>query len=60
MQCVSQKKKNKIMVTDFIDSVLIIDDKEEEVKALQKVLEDEDICVQFINPTGKKPQICLY
>jgi len=54
LQCVSQKKKNKIMVTDFIDSVLIIDDKEEEVKALQKVLEDEDICVQFINPTGKK------
>ncbi len=42
------------MVTDFIDSVLIIDDKEEEIKDLQQVLEREDICVQFLNPTGKK------
>jgi response regulator RpfG family c-di-GMP phosphodiesterase len=42
------------MVTDFIDSVLIIDDKEDEIKDLQQVLEEEDIFVQFLNPTDKK------
>jgi hypothetical protein len=51
---VFQKKKRKVMVTDFIDSVLIIDDKEDEIKDLQQVLEEEDIFVQFLNPTDKK------
>ena len=35
------------MITDFFDSVLIIDNVEEEVSELQKVLEDEDISVKL-------------
>lgn len=54
MHYVFQKEKRKVMVTDFIDSVLIIDDKEDEIKDLQQVLEEEDIFVQFLNPTDKK------
>jgi len=34
------------MVTDFIDSVLIIDDKEDEIKDLQQVLEEVIISVK--------------
>lgn len=35
------------MITDFIDSVVIIDDKKDEIEELQKVLEEEDIYVKF-------------
>ena len=35
------------MITDFIDSVVIIDNKENEIKELQRVLEAEDIYVKF-------------
>ncbi len=44
------------MITDFIDSVLIIDDKKEEIENLAIKLQEEDISVkkQIINPQDKK------
>ncbi|HHH52059.1 MAG TPA: hypothetical protein ENK91_00225 [Bacteroidetes bacterium] len=38
------------MVEKFIDSVLIIDDKENEIKELQNILESKDIWVKYKNP----------
>ena len=52
------KRKNKgiTMITDFIDSVVIIDDKEKEIEELAKKLEEEDISVkmQIVNPQDKQ------
>lgn len=44
------------MITDFIDSVLIIDDKKEEIEDLAIKLQEEDISVQkqIIDPQDKK------
>ena len=44
------------MITDFIDSVVIIDDKEEEIKKLAEVLLSEDISVkiQLVDPQDKQ------
>lgn len=44
------------MITDFIDSVVIIDDKEKEIEELAKKLEEEDISVkmQIVNPQDKQ------
>lgn len=38
------------MIDNFIDSVLIIDDKKEEIENLQKLLESKDIWVKYKNP----------
>lgn len=38
------------MVENFIDSVLIIDDKEDETKELQNILENKDIWVKYKHP----------
>ena len=44
------------MITDFIDSVLIIDDQEKEIEELAKKLQEEDISVkiQIVNPQDKQ------
>lgn len=44
------------MITDFIDSVVIIDDKEKEIEELAKKLQEEDISVkiQIVNPQDKQ------
>nr|WP_315105853.1 hypothetical protein [uncultured Campylobacter sp.] len=44
------------MITDFIDSVVIIDDKWKEIEELAKKLEEEDISVkmQIVNPQDKQ------
>lgn len=44
------------MITDFIDSVIIIDDNEEEIEELAKKLQEEDISVriQKVNPQDKQ------
>ncbi len=38
------------MIEEFIDSVLIIDDKENEIKELRDILESKDIWVKYQNP----------
>lgn len=56
---VSQKKKNREkMITDFIDSVIIVDDKDEEIEQLANFLQNEDISVskQLIDPQDKRLQ----
>ena len=45
------------MIEDFIDSVLIIDDKEEEIKELKILLEKKDIWVTYFNPPKEKQEI---
>lgn len=47
---VSQRKKNDIMIADFIESALVLDDKPEEVKDLISVLENKGIAVTFYEP----------
>lgn len=47
---VSQKKKNDIMIANFIESALVIDDKPEDVSNLIDVLEDKGIAVTFYEP----------
>ena len=44
------------MITDFIDSVVIIDDQEKEIKELAKKMQEEDISVkiQIVNPHDKQ------
>ena len=44
------------MITDFIDSVIIIDDQEKEIEELAKQLQGEDISVkiQLIDPQDKQ------
>ena len=44
------------MITDFIDSVVIIDDQEKEIEELAKKLQEEDISVkiQIVNPQDKQ------
>lgn len=45
------------MVENFIDSVLIIDDKENEIKELQKIFESKDIWVKYENPKDCTSQL---
>lgn len=45
------------MLKKYIDSVLIIDDKEEEIENLKLSLEDKDIWVTYINPPKHKHEI---
>ena len=58
LRFVFPKKRNKgiTMITDFIDSVVIIDDKEKEIEELAKKLQEEDISVkiQIVNPQDKQ------
>ena len=44
------------MITDFIDSVVIIDDNEKEIEELAKKMQEEDISVkmQIVNPQDKQ------
>ncbi len=42
------------MITDFIDSVLIIDDKEDEIKELKELLEKNDIWTKYYAPETLK------
>jgi len=53
---VFQKKKNRemTMITDFIESALVIDDKPEDVSNLISVLEDNGIAVTFYEPDNIK------
>lgn len=46
------------MITDFIDSVIIVDDKDEEIEQLANFLQNEDISVskQLIDPQDKRLQ----
>jgi len=45
------------MLEEFIDSALIIDDKENEIKELRSFLEEKDIWVTYHNPPKKKQEI---
>jgi len=45
------------MIEEFIDSVLIIDDKEEEINNLRNLLEEKDIWVTYFNPPKEKQEI---
>ncbi len=45
------------MLEEFVDSVLIIDDNEEEIKDLKQVLEGKDIWVTYFNPPKEKQDI---
>jgi len=45
------------MIEEFIDSVLIVDDKEEEIKDLKTLLEKKDIWVTYFNPPKEKQGI---
>jgi len=52
-----KNKKRVVMIEEFIDSVLIIDDKEEEIKDLKNLLEKKDIWVTYYNPPTEKHKI---
>ncbi len=58
LRFVFPKKKNRemTMITDFIDSVVIIDDNEKEIEELAKKMQEEDISVkmQIVNPQDKQ------
>ncbi len=43
-----------MMIEEFIDSVLIIDDNQDEVRDLQRILEEKDIWVTYLNPPKEK------
>ncbi len=45
------------MIEQFVDSVLIIDNKFDEVKDLKKVLEERDIWVTYLDPPKERNQI---
>ncbi len=45
------------MIEEFVDSVLIIDNKFNEVEDLKKVLEERDIWVTYLDPPKEKNQI---
>lgn len=45
------------MFESFIDSVLIIDDKEDEITDLKDALEQKDIWVTYLNPPKEKQEI---
>lgn len=45
------------MVEDFIDSVLIIDDKKEEIDGLKSYFEEKDVWVTYFNPPKDKQEI---
>ncbi len=45
------------MLSKFIDSVLIIDDQEEEVSGLIELFEKNDIWVKYINPPSDRKEI---
>ncbi len=45
------------MIKEFIDSVLIIDDKEEEIKDLKNLFKEKDIWVTYFNPPKEKQEI---
>jgi len=51
---VSPKKKNDIMIADFIENALVIDDKPSDVNNLINVLENKGVAVTFFEPDNIK------
>ncbi|MDR1898074.1 MAG: hypothetical protein LBR10_14935 [Prevotellaceae bacterium] len=49
---VFRKKKNKVMIANFIDSALIIDDTPREVIGLRQILHSNGISVSFYTPNS--------
>ncbi len=45
------------MLEEFVDSVLVIDDKEEEIEGLKESLEKKDIWVKYLSPNDCKKRI---
>lgn len=54
------KIKKKNMIEEFIDSALIIDDKEDEIAPLKSLLEQKDIWVKHHLPTDLQKQTTVF
>lgn len=52
--CVSRKQNREIMMLDYIDRVVIVDDSKNEIKALEEMLKGQDIDVCSYDPEQAK------
>lgn len=60
MHSAFQPKKNNILIENFVDSVIIIDDKEKDITELQKILESKQIWCKHYLPEvllNEKPKL---